>query len=110
MTPSFRSLLAATTLSALPAALPAQVDDPAGGPVLPDAPGRELVMTHCTRCHGIDLVVAQPRLPEEWMEVVSIMVGNGMALTYAQYNAILTYLSEHLSTTAAGPHQEEGLP
>ncbi|MEO1080631.1 MAG: hypothetical protein AAFY29_13825 [Pseudomonadota bacterium] len=64
---------------------------------LPDAIDRELVMEACTRCHGIDLVLVQPRAPDEWLQVVSMMVGSGMALTDDEYGRIVTYLSENLS-------------
>ncbi|MFT7320883.1 PQQ-dependent sugar dehydrogenase [Congregibacter sp.] len=71
---------------------------------LPEAPGREQTMEACTRCHGIDLTLAQRRSPDEWMQVVSVMVGNGMALTDADYTTIVSYLSENLSDLTASPH------
>lgn len=73
-------------------------------PLLPDAPGKQQVMQHCTRCHSIDVAVGQPRSREEWIQVVSIMVGNGMALTDQEYQSIVSYLSENRSEMPAGPH------
>ena len=70
------------------------------GRTLPDAIDRELVMEACTRCHGIDLVLAQPRAPDEWFQVVSMMVASGMALTDDEYGRVVTYLSENLSNRA----------
>ncbi|MEM1189339.1 MAG: hypothetical protein AAGI72_12480 [Pseudomonadota bacterium] len=70
------------------------------GHTLPDAIDRELVLEACTRCHGIDLVLAQPRARDEWIQVVSMMVGSGMALTDDEYGRIVTYLSENLSDPA----------
>jgi glucose/arabinose dehydrogenase len=63
---------------------------------LPEAPGRQLVMKSCTRCHGFDIIVAEQRTPDEWARVVNSMIGNGMALTDDEYERILTYLSENL--------------
>ncbi|WOJ96978.1 fused MFS/spermidine synthase [Congregibacter brevis] len=70
------------------------------GDTLPDATDRELVMEACTRCHGIDLVVEQRRSPDEWIQVVSMMVGSGMALTDEKYRRIVSYLSENLASPA----------
>ena len=76
------------------------VNAASAGHTLPDAVDRELVMEACTRCHGIDLVLLQPRSPDEWLQVVSMMVGSGMALTDDEYGRIVTYLSENLSNPA----------
>lgn len=64
---------------------------------LPDAPGKQQVEAHCTRCHGVEVITAQPRSPDEWMEVVSIMVGNGVKLTDQEYDEVVTYLSNNLA-------------
>ncbi len=63
---------------------------------LPEAPGKQQVLDSCTRCHGVDVIIAQPRSPDEWTEVVSIMVGHGTVLTDAEYDRILAYLSANL--------------
>ncbi|MFK8043543.1 fused MFS/spermidine synthase [Congregibacter sp.] len=70
------------------------------GNTLPDAKDRELVIEVCTRCHGIDLVVEQRRSPDEWLQIVSMMVGSGMALTDDEYGRVVTYLSENLASPA----------
>jgi mono/diheme cytochrome c family protein len=64
---------------------------------LPDAAGQEQVLGACTRCHGVDVIVAQPRSPDQWAEVVSVMVGHGAALTDDEYDKIVTYLSTNLA-------------
>ena len=69
---------------------------------LPDAPGREQVLQSCTQCHGIDLF-AQPRPAEEWSQVVSLMIGNGMYVTDEQYNTILDYLSTNMTPQPSEP-------
>lgn len=73
----------------------------AAGAPLPDAPGKQQVIDSCTRCHAVDVITAQPRSPDEWMEVVSIMVGNGVKLTDDEYDRIVTYLSEYLARLPA---------
>ena len=64
---------------------------------LPEASGKEQVVTSGTRCHGVDGIVAQPRSSEEWAEVVSVMVGHGAALTDDEYSKIVAYLSTNLA-------------
>lgn len=70
------------------------------GRTLPDAKDKALVMEACTRCHSIDLVLEQPRSPDEWLQIVSMMVGSGMALTDDEYLRVVTYLSENLASSA----------
>ena len=64
---------------------------------LPEAAGKEQVLSACTRCHGVDVIVAQPRSPEQWAEVVSVMIGHGAVLTDAEYSKIVDYLSTNLA-------------
>jgi mono/diheme cytochrome c family protein len=63
---------------------------------LPEGQGKALVQTACSQCHGIDVIVGQPRSREEWGEVVSRMVGNGAQLSDDDYNLVIEYLATHL--------------
>ena len=65
---------------------------------LPPGAGRDRLMAACTRCHGIDVIVTQRRTPDEWQEVMSVMIGHGAQMTDEDYQAIVSYLS-----TALGP-------
>ncbi len=65
---------------------------------LPEAAGKQQVLSACTRCHGVDVIVAQPRTPEQWAEVVSVMIGHGAVLTDAEYSKIVDYLSTNLAS------------
>lgn len=64
---------------------------------LPEAAGKQQVLNACTRCHGVEIIVAQPRSPDEWAEVVSIMVGHGAVLNDDEYGRIVAYLSTNLA-------------
>jgi competence protein ComEA len=104
---SFRTMLivTATTIATLAAtAVVAEELD------LPEAPGKAVVMEACTQCHGIDMIVAQPRSPDEWTQVVSRMVGSGASLTDEQYATVVAYLSKNLgnSPDGAAPAQSAG--
>jgi hypothetical protein len=64
---------------------------------LPEAAGKEQVLSACTRCHGVDVIVAQPRSSEQWAEVVGVMIGHGAVLTDDEYGKIVDYLSTNLA-------------
>ena len=72
----------------------------AEGIALPEALGRQQVERSCGGCHGIDVVVAEPRLPGQWEQIVSAMVGRGMSLSDDEYNTVMNYLLEHLTIEA----------
>jgi len=63
---------------------------------LPDGTGKALVQSACTQCHGIDVIVRQPRTRDEWTDVVSRMVGNGAQLSDEDYNQVIQYLATYL--------------
>jgi len=74
----------------------------AGGMTLPDAPGRAQVIESCMQCHGVDVILARPRSPEEWSQTVSQMIGYGAILTDDQYQTVVTYLSANLDQPEVG--------
>jgi len=63
---------------------------------LPEGQGKALVQSACTQCHGIDVIVRQPRSREDWTDVVSRMVGNGAELSDEDYNQVIQYLATYL--------------
>lgn len=63
---------------------------------LPRGPGRDLVQTACSKCHGIATIL-QPRMTRQgWTRVVDGMIGNGLRIGDAHKNAIIGYLSAFL--------------
>jgi len=69
----------------------------ADGVALPEATGKQQIVRSCTGCHGIDMIMDQPRTSDEWSEVVSAMIGKGMTLTDDEYSKIVRYLSTNLT-------------
>ncbi|GGI91449.1 hypothetical protein GCM10007973_29670 [Polymorphobacter multimanifer] len=67
----------------------AGVADIAQGVALPEAPGKQQILDSCTRCHGVDVIVAQPRSPDEWGEVVGTMIGQGAAFTDEAFETVM---------------------
>ncbi|MFK8042501.1 PQQ-dependent sugar dehydrogenase [Congregibacter sp.] len=75
---------------------PAAAAASAEGAVLPNAEGKQLIQRACGSCHGVDMVIAKPRSPDEWKEVLNSMIGKGMNLSDNEYGQVLTYLTEQV--------------
>ena len=58
---------------------------------LPDGPGKEIVQTVCSRCHGLGMVVNDGYSREEWPRVFGTMVD----LPKDQADVVATYLATH---------------
>jgi quinoprotein glucose dehydrogenase len=72
---------------------------------LPAGPGKDLVQSSCSRCHGIATVL-QPRMTQQgWTNVVNGMIGNGLRVTAAQKQAIIDYLARFLGESPASRAQ-----
>ncbi len=67
---------------------------------LPEGPGKQVIENSCTACHGVDVILAQPRSADEWGQVVDRMVGNGASLSDEQYKTVVTYLGANLTPAA----------
>jgi mono/diheme cytochrome c family protein len=67
-----------------------------GGPAgLPDGPGKELVATVCTQCHGLNNIVNMRLSAQDWESLVNDMISRGAPAFDDQYKAIAQYLSTH---------------
>jgi mono/diheme cytochrome c family protein len=64
---------------------------------LPEAPGKALVTESCMQCHGVDVILARRRTPDEWSQTVSQMIGYGASLTDDQFQGVIAYLSNNLA-------------
>ena len=96
-----------TRLFALAAGLGLATLGPAQGTELPDAPGRQQVITSCSQCHSIDLL-AQRRSADDWSQIVSQMIGQGAKMTDEQFQTILDYLSTHMTPAKTPPAGKAG--
>ena len=63
---------------------------------LPEGQGKAVVQTACSQCHGLDVIISQPRSREDWTEVVSRMIGNGAQLSDEDYTQVIDYLAVNL--------------
>ncbi len=69
--------------------------DAVGSTGLPEGPGRELVATVCTHCHGLNNVITLRLTAEEWEGLVNDMIARGAPAFDDQYMFISQYLSRN---------------
>ena len=55
---------------------------------------RQLIQTHCTTCHGMDLIEAKRADKSGWEGIVKGMVASGAQLTEAQTVKVAEYLAK----------------
>lgn len=96
-------LVAASALISLPFFVAAAQTDNAKQPgpsaadanLLPDGPGKEVVLKKCTTCHSIRNVIASRRTADDWAQEVSKMVGRGATISDDEADTIVNYLADH---------------
>jgi mono/diheme cytochrome c family protein len=66
-----------------------------GPPVLPDGPGREVVVKVCTSCHGPEKFVWHEGNEDHWQAVVDKMISKGATATNAEFDQVVAYLSKN---------------
>ena len=95
-------LIAASALLSLPFFVSAAQTDsakpgpsPADANLLPDGPGKEVVLKKCTSCHSIRNVISSRRTADDWAQEVSKMVGRGATISDDEAETIVNYLADH---------------
>jgi len=79
----------------------AQTDNAKPGPsaadanLLPDGPGKDVVLKKCTSCHSIRNVIASRRTADDWAQEVTKMVGRGATISDDEADTIINYLADH---------------
>ncbi len=70
-------------------------DDGSQAQVLPEGPGRAILVRSCFQCHAVDLVVQSRKAEREWKDTVARMVGHGANITSQEQEVLLRYATEH---------------
>lgn len=70
---------------------------PAQDIVLPEGKAKTLVQNSCSDCHGLDQVVTNPQTRDEWRATVNKMVRRGAALSPAEIDLVVDYLSVYFA-------------
>ena len=65
-------------------------------PVLPDAPGRELVERKCAQCHSLDAVTRSHRSRRQWEAQLDAMLERGAKLSDGEFEQVADYLASQL--------------
>ena len=76
---------------------------PIQGQALPDIKGKDLVVSYCSACHGIDSVTAQRANKEGWETIVAYMVSRGLSATDDEIKTIVEYLATAFPPAPAPP-------
>jgi len=72
--------------------------------LLPDGPGKEVIVKACLSCHSIKPIIAKPgRSADDWADVISKMVGRGAVISDDDADLVIQYLSTHF-----GPDAQNG--
>lgn len=90
--------LAATFACLAAASAPAAPND-----VLPEGPGKALIVRACTNCHQAPMVIAKRRTADQWDEVIGKMVDRGARLTEAEQDQVYDYLTRNFGPVPAKP-------
>jgi len=95
-------VIAASVLTFLPFFFAAgQADNSKAAPsaadanLLPDGPGKDLVMKKCTSCHNVRNVISHHGNADDWAQEVAKMIGRGATISDDDANTIVDYLSDH---------------
>lgn len=62
---------------------------------LPTGAGKAELVSDCTSCHGIDVMITQKRTKAEWDDIMTRMVGYGATSDAAKQKVITDYLRNH---------------
>jgi hypothetical protein len=88
-----------TLLCGLPLSVSAQT--------LPDDKGKTEFVHNCTACHGVDLVLAVKKTPEDWKKNVYEMASRGVDGTQEDIDNVVVYLDKYFSTDSPAAPQAQ---
>ena len=66
----------------------------------PPGPGLELIQRSCISCHDIYMITTKRKTPEQWAEVMDLMMARGAEVTPDEMQIIEEYLSQNFSVAA----------
>jgi cytochrome c5 len=104
-----RLLLAALGALLALAGSRAIVHTQAPAPVLPDAPGVEVVRASCLGCHEADLIVSQRLSQTGWDREITKMERWGARLTADDRRRLLEYVAGQFGVLPAAPRDERAV-
>jgi hypothetical protein len=79
----------------------------ASAQTLPDDKGKAEFVHNCTACHGVDLVLAVKKTPDDWKKNVYEMASRGVDGTQEDIDNVVVYLDKYFSTEMPAPAQSQ---
>ncbi len=64
-------------------------------PVLPEAPGKQIVLKLCGNCHGIAILFEPKRTREAWRKSVEQMAALGVDGSEEEFETVVSFLTRH---------------
>lgn len=71
--------------------------------MLPDGPGKNLVLKDCQSCHSLQNVTSHRGNADDWAQVISQMIGRGANISDDDADTLVDYLSAHFGATSPRP-------
>lgn len=75
---------------------------------MPNAPGKDLTVKVCTKCHSISNITPLHRDADTWTATVTKMVGYGATGTDDELQQIVDYLTKYYGPTPPPPDDSAG--
>lgn len=75
---------------------------PTDAGILPDGPGKAIVIKACLSCHDAKKVTSFRGSEDEWAEEVNKMVGRGAILSDDEVDQVVDYLAAHFGPAGSG--------
>lgn len=73
---------------------------PSGTDVLPDGPGKAVVVMACLSCHDAVKATSMRGTADDWANEVNVMMGRGAVLSDDEFDRVVEYLAAHFGPAA----------
>jgi mono/diheme cytochrome c family protein len=71
--------------------------------LLPDGPGKDVVLKKCQSCHSIRTVISRHGTEDDWAQEVTKMIGRGATISDDEGDTIVDYLAAHFGPSSSQP-------
>ena len=73
--------------------------------LLPDEPGKDVVLKKCQSCHSIRTVISRHGTADDWAQEVSKMISRGASISDDEAETIVDYLAAHFGPSESKPDE-----
>jgi cytochrome c5 len=79
-------------------------------PVLPNGPGKDIVLRACVKCHSLKITISKRASEDEWATSVNNMVNRGAVLSDDEVDEVIDYLSKNFKPADSDKKQQPDNP